>query len=323
MKPLISVIIPIYNIQNYVKDCVQSVIAQSYNNLEILLVDDGSTDGSGRICDEYKLKDERIDVIHKTNGGLSDARNVAIDICKGTYITFIDGDDVVSPHYVKTLYDLLASTNSQIAICGHKDFYDLLVDDACSTDSCFEYSPNDAIKEILINGRFTTSAWGKLYKKELFEEIRYPKGKLFEDLPTTWRTFDVAEKIVFTPSQLYYYRQNPTSIMNCKFNPKKLDIIYSHQILIRGLEELRPDLAIYGYERAGTYASIQLYSALISGYQCIADLRKLRTEIRRYMKYMLTGSYPLRIKIFGFCAAVPLVLELIAVLNKIRVHKRD
>lgn len=237
MKPLISVIIPIYNIQNYVKDCVQSVRTQTYNNLEILLVDDGSTDGSGQICDEYKIKDERIKVVHKTNGGLSDARNVAIDICNGTYITFIDGDDIVTPHYIETLYNLLTATNSQIAICGHKDFYSLPVDGACSTDSFFEYSPNDAIKEILINGKFTTSAWGKLYKSELFEKIRYPKGRLFEDLPTTWRTFDLSSKIVFTPSQEYYYRQNPLSIMNSKFSPKKLDILYAHQSLIDGLKK--------------------------------------------------------------------------------------
>ena len=202
MNPLVSVVIPIYNVQNYVKDCVESVCSQSYNNLEILLVDDGSTDDSGKICDEYKLKDKRIKVIHKTNGGLSDARNVAIDICKGEYVTFIDGDDVVDSSYVETLYKLLTTTTSQIAICGHKDFYSLPVTDKYSTELFFEYSPDEAIKEILIYGKFTTSAWGKLYRIELFEEIRYPKGRLFEDLPTTWRTFDLTSKIVFTPSQL-------------------------------------------------------------------------------------------------------------------------
>lgn len=318
MKPLISIIVPVYNIKDYVVDCVQSICAQAYNNLEIILVDDGSTDGSEHICDEYKSKDGRVRIIHKENGGLSDARNVAIDICHGDYITFIDGDDVVSPNYIETLYRLLSSTNSQISICGHKDFYELPVTGPIKTDSFFEYSSDEAIKEILINGKFTTSAWGKLYKAELFREIRYPKGRLFEDLPTTWRAFDRASKIVFTPAQEYYYRQNPTSIMNSRFNPKKLDILYAHHSLIKGLKERRPELVRYGYERLSTYASIQLFSALRSGYSILDDLNQLRAEIRKYFRYLLGGSYPNRIKLFGCIFTIPGILEFTISLNKLR-----
>lgn len=318
MEPIISVIVPIYNINDYIGECVQSICTQTYNNLEIILVDDGSIDGSAKICDKYRLQDARIKVIHKVNGGLSDARNVALDICKGEYISFIDGDDVVSSDYIEKLYRLIVSTDSQIAICGHKDFYKLPIVDAIQTDAFFEFSPDDAIKEILTNGRFTTSAWGKLYKRDFFEEIRYPKGKLFEDLPTTWQTFDLAQKIVFTPSQEYYYRQNPTSIMNSKFNPKKLDIISAHDSLTEGLKKRRPNLVKYAHERAGTYASMQLYSAIMSGYTVSTDLKQLRTVIRKYLKELIDGSYPFRIKLFSLIAVFPGFLELTVFINKRR-----
>lgn len=318
MTPLISVIVPVYNVKKYVVDCIQSICAQTYNNLEIILVDDGSTDGSEHICDDYKLKDGRVFIIHKENGGLSDARNVAIDVCNGDYITFIDGDDFVSTDYIETLYHLLASTNSQIAICGHKDFYELPVTEYIKTDSFFEYSPDEAIKEILINGKFTTSAWGKLYSAELFREIRYPNGRLFEDLYTTWKTFDRASKIVFTPSQEYFYRQNPTGIMNSKFNPQKLDILYVHHSLISGLKERRPELVRYGYERSGAYASIQLFAALKSGYSTLDDLKQFRVEIRKHFRYLLGGSYPNRIKLFGCIFSLPGILEFSTLLNKLR-----
>lgn len=318
MRPLISVIVPIYNISAYVDDCVQSVCAQRYDNLEIILVDDGSTDDSGLRCDIYSSMDSRIKVIHKKNGGLSDARNVAIDICSGDYITFIDGDDIVSPDYIDKLYRLIKSTDSQIAICGHKDFYTLPIADSVKTDSFIVFSPDCAIREILVNGKFTTSAWAKLYYRNIFDHIRYPKGKLFEDLPTTWKTFDLANRIVFTPSQEYFYRQNPSSIMNSKFNPKKLDIINNHRSLIEGLTERRPELLKYGYERAGTYASIQLYGALMSGYSDLKDLKSLRYEIRKYFRYLLFGSYSYKIKLFGFVVSIPGVLELAAMFNKWR-----
>lgn len=315
---LISVVIPIYNIKDYIDDCVSSILRQTYTNLEIFLVDDGSTDGCSFICDNYKLVDERIKVIHKKNGGLSDARNVAIDVCSGEYITFVDGDDIVSDNYIERLYGIMQKTGCEVSVCSHCNFF--VKDSIDSTESEFfkVFNVDDAIKQILISGEFTTSAWGKLYATKLFKEIRYPKGKIYEDLPTTWRVFSIANKVVYTPSEDYYYRQNPTSIMNTKFGKKNFDIIDAHKKVISGLEEIKPALVKYAKQRYGTYCTIQLFRALLSGYPHYKELITLRKPIQNNLKYVIQGTYPIRIKVVSVIMSCPGVLELCMGINKLR-----
>ncbi|MDE7414474.1 MAG: glycosyltransferase [Muribaculaceae bacterium] len=318
MQPLISVIVPIYNIKPFIRECVESICSQTYENLEIILVDDGSTDGSEKICDEYEQRDSRIKVIHKTNGGLSDARNVALNIFKGEYMTFVDGDDVISPHYIEVLLSILKSRQAQISICGHKDFISLEDIKPNKDLTIKEYSGAEAIKEILINGCFTTSAWAKLYRRDLFDNLRFPVGRLYEDLPTTWQAFCKSEKVVFSPSQVYYYRQNPTSIMNSRFTHKKLDIIYAHESLLMGIRSKHPELVKFVKERFGTYTSIQLFYALVSGYSISDDLKQLRRCIRKNWRNMVGGTYPMKMKLFGSILCVPGVLDFMILVNKCR-----
>lgn len=320
MKPLISIVVPIFNVQNYIDDCIQSIISQTYTNIEIILVDDGSTDKSGIICDEYKKKDNRIKVIHKKNGGVSDARNVAIDIFKGKFITFIDGDDIVSVSYVDALFRILSMSNSQIAICAHSDFT-VKVPTQSQIVEIYDYeiySSDNAIKEILTNGAFTTSPWGKLYDRNLFDNIRYPKGKICEDLSTTWRLFEKTDRIVFRKSPEYFYRQNPNSLMNSRFNIRNYDIIEAHESVLAGLSIKKPYLLTYAKERFGTYATIQLYHALRSGVKDITGLKKFRKPIRKYIVETIFGSYQLRIKFCSIVFSIPGILELCVSLNKIR-----
>lgn len=222
--PLISIIIPVYKVEDYIHKCIDSVLNQSYENLEIFLVDDGSPDNCGSICDEYAQKDNRIVVIHKKNGGLSDARNVAINIAKGEYITFVDSDDHISPYYIETLLDLVIESDCDIAITSLMQFKE---GEKIATQSS-NYNKkiihaNEAINEMFYQGSFDNSAWAKLYHRSLFSSgVRYPVGILYEDLATTYKLFLLANKVAFSNRKTYFYLIRSNSIEGSPFNEKKM-----------------------------------------------------------------------------------------------------
>jgi len=225
-NPLISIIVPIYKVEKYLPMCLESIFHQTYENLEIILVDDGSPDQCGKMCDEYAAKDCRIKVIHKQNGGLSDARNVAINIAKGEYITFVDSDDFIEPNYVETLYYLIEKYQCMVSIInpivinehGHKKH----IFSSDKKEYC--WSTNKAVEEMFYQKMFDTSAWGKLYHYSLFATgIRYPKGLLFEDLPTTYRLFFQTNKIAFKSIELYNYLIRKNSIEGSEYSPQKIE----------------------------------------------------------------------------------------------------
>lgn len=243
MQPLISIVIPIYNVALYLERCLESVCSQTYQNLEIILVDDGSTDNSRHICDEYAARDNRINVIHKENGGLSEARNVGIDIFKGEYITFIDSDDFVHNGYIQRLYDLLIGGEADISVIGQQKFSSSNEIKEHEKDSNIKYFTGiSAIADMWYQKNILTSAWGKLYNKSLFHEIRYPVGKLYEDLATTYRLFYLAKKIVYSSEILYYYYQRSSSIMYQKFTLDKMDRIAISLELLEWAKAYCPEL---------------------------------------------------------------------------------
>ncbi len=227
MQELISVIIPVYKVEKYLERCIDSVINQTYTNLEIILVDDGSPDNCGKICDEYAKKDRRIKVIHKENGGLSSARNAGIDVAKGRYLSFVDSDDYVNEKFIERLYELLKEYDADISQCdfvktsGEKPDVDTeevvnVYDSISLLDSMYE-----------IGSVHFVVAWNKLYKSELFKEIRYPEGKIHEDEAIIHLLIHKANKCVRTNKQMYYYFINENGIMNSKFSEKRLDIFYA------------------------------------------------------------------------------------------------
>ena len=190
LQPLISVIVPCYNVEEYLPKCIESILNQTYRNLEILLVDDGSPDNCGRICDEYAAKDSRIRIIHKKNGGLSDARNAALDVMTGEYVTFIDSDDYVSDDYVEYLYKIIKESGVKLSVSSYQTFVDDSSAEICTNNPLFVkiVHTNDALTGMFYQQIFDTSAWAKMYHRSLFSDgIRYPKGWLYEDLPTTYR----------------------------------------------------------------------------------------------------------------------------------------
>lgn len=243
MKNLISVIVPIYKVEAYLKNCVDSILRQTYSELEIILVDDGSPDNCGQICDDYAEQDERVRVIHKKNGGLSDARNAGIDIAKGKYIAFIDSDDYVAEDYVEVLLQSILSEKADISICRLKATSILNEDSKRKeNDSVAVYSSIEALEKMLYAREISTSACSKLFRIELFEKIRFPLGKYSEDLFTIYKTMLKANKIVSIGREAYFYYTRPGSITNEQFGLRHLDTLEALQAIRKDVVNNYPEL---------------------------------------------------------------------------------
>ena len=217
MSELISIIVPVYKVEAYLPRCIDSILAQTHKNLDIILVDDGSPDNSGKICDAYAEQDNRITVIHQTNGGLSDARNAGIAAAKGAYLTFLDSDDWIPAEYIGYLYNLLKETGSAISLCN---FLKTTTEELplVTEPEMVTVMKNDAIlaKYIDLGDDFhpqLVMACGKLFEAGLFETIRFPVGRLHEDEFTTYKLFHFAPQTVISKKKLYYYWQREDSIM--------------------------------------------------------------------------------------------------------------
>lgn len=244
MKPLISIIVPVYNVEQYLQRCLNSIINQTYKNLEIILVDDGSPDQCPQICDDYAAKDNRIRVIHKANGGLSDARNVGLDICKGDYVSFVDSDDWIDANYVKTLFDLLTETKTDIAI---GNFFKT---DGSKKNPTFpiQHRTLKPTEAIICCTRGNTPAFAiscsKLYKKELFDNLRFPVGKYHEDEFTTYLLFYKSTSVAYTSQVLYYYYSRETSITASQHPYDALEAFEQRYLFFKekGKNELLPHL---------------------------------------------------------------------------------
>lgn len=242
-KALISIIVPVYNVEKYLHRCVDSLRNQTYTSLEIILVDDGSTDSCPKICDEFAKLDDRIEVIHKENGGLSDARNVAIDICKGKYLLFVDSDDFIAHNTVELLYETLTKNKCDISTCGYINHYETVSPLGVEGNTELILDTEEALENMLYQKDVTTSAWGKLYKRELFDGIRYPKGKICEDLPTTYKLFSRSTRIVINTSIKFYYQQRTDSIINSQFKRGRMDALDFAEEQLKYMEKNHPSLA--------------------------------------------------------------------------------
>lgn len=245
--PIISVIVPCYKVERYLPKCIDSIINQTYTNLEIFLIDDGSPDNCGKICDNYAQKDLRIKVIHKTNGGLSDARNVAIDKMTGEYVVFVDSDDYIAPTHIEGLYDMIQRHQAEISINTFATFYDGTNPLPCKKSSKeFVYTGLEATEKMFYQEMFDNSAWGKMYKTNLFDNIRYPKGLLYEDLPTTYKLMLKASKVVYNNNETYYYLLRSDSIEGSKFSPEKLNsALKLMEIMEQDIQYLQPIIKSY------------------------------------------------------------------------------
>jgi len=221
---MISVIVPVYNVAKYLPQCLESVIGQSYRELEILVVDDGSTDGSGKICDEYALKDERIRVFHTENRGLSAARNYGIDRATGEYIAFLDSDDWIEPDMYEILLGIAEQTGAvgdkmnlrgaDIVTCRFFQEYQNKTEEASGPQEPFTVEGSDILHTYIFKREVCQDSWNNLFRSDLFRSVRFPEGRSFEDYAIKPYLLQKAEKMVYTPACLLHYRNRENSLSN-------------------------------------------------------------------------------------------------------------
>lgn len=283
MDALISIIVPVYRVEEYLQRCVDSILAQTYENLEIILVDDGSPDGCPEICDAYARKDQRVKVIHQENAGLSGARNAGIDLAKGEYLAFVDSDDYVAPDFIEALYEVLQETGCAIGQCRFAYVQGERLENE-DNRSLRIYRGESLMEQLYASedeATYFVVAWNKLYRRELFEQIRYPKGRIHEDEATTYRLFHEGRKLAFLDRALYgYFTQNTGSITS-RFSKKRLEWLKAHEERIIFFKEK-------GYEKLLPEAYRKLCDACITFYfRCtkeVEDHIRIRRELKERLK---------------------------------------
>lgn len=288
---VVSIIVPVYNVEKYVKECVDSIINQTYKNIEIILVDDGSTDSSGKICDDFAKIDERVKTIHKKNGGLSDARNEGVKYARGKYVSFIDGDDYISPYFIEILIKVKEENSCDfVLVYDCPSFWDgedntVLAKNADDFTAEIVDAKTGLQRMFLQN--IATGAPFKLCPKEYFEDIHFPKGYLYEDAATTYKYFFKAKKVGIVYSELYAYRMRKDSIIRQQFNEKKLIVEVIYQQLINDKMVQKWDLTKDAYSRA--------FSLVFTVFLQIPEddkvnMQKLWKYIKQSRKYVICNS---------------------------------
>lgn len=319
MEPLVSVVVPVYNVEKYLRQCLDSVVAQTYGNLEILVVDDGSTDGSGAICDAYA--DGRIRVFHTENRGLSAARNYALDRARGAYIAFLDSDDWFEEDAIRTLMDTATATGADIVSCR---FYWEYVNKTCESfgsQDPFTVHGAEILKAEIIERSLSNVVWNKVYKAELFSSVRYPVGRVYEDCATTYRLLQKADRLVYIPACLIHYRMRDKSISNSHSMKSLIDYWLAYKERFEALGPVSGE-----YYRVTLSAAIGAVSRMWRWYALCDPSEKRQgqaylDEMQRFAKEhrdeVLSGAYSQHVKAVCRCAQIrnPVVFKLLYLAN--------
>lgn len=314
--PQISVVVPVYNVEQYIRQCIDSILQQTFNDFELILVDDGSPDFCPQICEEYALKDRRVRVIHKKNGGLSDARNAGIDVAEGEYITFIDSDDLVSSDYLMCLYNEAKANNADVSCCHFVTFEE---------DSEIEYREINAYPSVIMTGReacmrlycigeiVPIMSCGKMYRLELFKEIRFPVGKIHEDDATTPKVLFLAKNVVVMPeARIYFYRQRKGSIIESRTLTQRFDgmwarkscSLYFAQNGDKELSKLAHEYELLGAAEAVVFANKEKHTELIPKEYRMSEWRALMIIIKNerddVAQWYISLNHPKLIRIHAY-----------------------
>ena len=302
MQELISVIVPVYNVEKYLEKCVNSILSQSYKNIEIILVDDGSTDLSGEICDLYSKDYPNIKTIHKKNGGLSSARNAGLDIARGQYIGFVDSDDWVKESMYENMYRNIKSSGCDIATCG------MLLSDGNKQKEYKNikkkkvYTRDRALIEILLERDLDVSACNKLYNANLFRDIRYPEGENNEDAAVIMDIMSKVKEIIHIGTPEYFYFQRKGSISNTPSDKNLLDQ-YNHALQIN-------EIVLKKYNNLKQYSEFYIFTQIVTILKCLLFNFNKKDIFIKY--YLLLKDYDIKKnkKLFGlkrkilFCVIV-------------------
>lgn len=323
---MISVIVPVYKVEKYFSKCIESILDQTHRDFELILVDDGSPDNCGKMCDEYAQRDDRITVIHKENGGLSSARNAGLEYAfngKSEYVTFIDSDDRIHPRFLELMLKAICENNAKISVCTFDHTDDIL---------SFDFSPcENTTSELLTPGELFLNhtwdynyAWGKLYRKDLFFDIRFPEGKNFEDVFTTYKALYKCESLAYLSEPLYCYFKNEEGITHSLWNKSEL-------VIFEGMKEQLDFYKTNGYEEAydkefelyvhhHAYQIARIKANKTDFKKNKPVLKALKADLRRYlreyknifnvhnMSYSYEAAYPVFMKLYGFASKVKSVL---------------
>lgn len=290
----ISVIVPVYNIQNYIKRCVESIVNQTFTKLQIILVDDGSTDESGKICDEMAASDTRIEVFHKSNGGLSDARNFGLERARGEYVAFVDGDDYIDSDMYESLYKEIVSTAADIASCGYYEVFDDKIYTKCCVKETIVLDKIRAYETLFSRGGLLgCSSCNKLFRKNIFDDIKYKVGIQSEDLELIYRILDKTQTVVCVDAVKYHYVHRENSITTSAFNKRSMDVIYTSEKMIQFVHLNYPEIIKQAY----AYQVMWLIGGLKSIYET-ENRSEFSTEesyikmlIRKNWKWYVRNSY--------------------------------
>ena len=249
-NPFITIIIPVYNAKKYLRDCIESVFSQTYHNLEIILVDDGSTDGSEKLVDDYAKTDKRIKAIHQKNMGLSGARNTGLKHATGKYVTFVDSDDRIDINMIEGLYNALTDSDANIAVCSFKEIYPNGKTKYFNKNYPKQvFTAKSALSNMLQENGFMVSTTMKLFPTNYFKDIVFPMNKLHEDVGTTYKLIMKATRIVFIPEEYYIYVHHNDSIINQTFDERRFDLIELTDQMCNDIDQHYPDLQDITNER--------------------------------------------------------------------------
>lgn len=310
--PLISIIIPVYNVQKYLKRCFDSVVNQTFKNFEVIVVDDGSTDSSLEICNKYAKSDSRFKIFHKSNGGLSDARNYGLRYAKGKFISFVDSDDWLQNDALEYLYELLVKTNADFSMAENR---------RCKRKSIYTNQINISEeiwdKSIFLKNLFKIStqinvqyAWAKLFKRELFENIRFPVGLTNEDVPTIFEIALSSDKIAYSNKIVYNYFFNENSITTQKFSEKRLDLLKIWDTIIEISQDKKCSSWVKKYALLNRYrANFGILTNLATSHLSLSEkkifierhdyiLKDLRKEYIKLMKAKIPKSRKVLITLY-------------------------
>ncbi len=242
---LVSIIVPVYSERPYLHEALDSVINQTYQDLEIIIIDDGSIDGSGEIADEYAEKDKRITVIHQENKGLATVRNVGLDMMSGDTVVFFDSDDALMPDYVETMLNAMQKTRADLVVCKYTvDKTEGLLQCKGQINSPIEsglYNHANALQE-LVNSNINVHAWNKLYKRKLWKKVRFPDGHIYEDIATTFKVFNLCKKVCVLDKPLYIHRKREGSITSSRSIKKYYDLAWAYSQFASFVEKNIPDI---------------------------------------------------------------------------------
>lgn len=310
---LVTLIIPVFNVSSYLPRLMETTLSQTYRELEILLIDDGSTDPSGRICDEYATKDDRVKVIHKANSGVADARNAGLEAASGDYIVFADGDDYLAKDYVSHLLKLCTDNDADISCCAWATDEDGKLG-KCSyrkSEPGFYKGNHEVMRALLTTRLFSSSVWGKMFRMKLFDEVRFPEGSnYYEDDATMYRLASKAGSVAIDGKAGYFYTLRNDSMIHRYFNDNNLKIIEVFEERCSFIEKNYPELSVYARSdilMAVNHCVIKMCDERLFDHSCI---KRLKPYYKRYEKDFLKGISYFPAKLFSIAAFISIRLAM-------------